>query len=202
MPGMLRVLVLLAGAGVFACDRSTPPAPSEQGGAEDRAAIELGSSRIVYVPAYSHIGSERSNATLLSVTLSVRNVDPTETVTLNQVDYYDTSGHLVRHYLRAPRPLRPLETAEYYVETFDEAGGSGANFLVYWEGPPTTHPLLTESVMIGHAGAGYLSFTSRGVELDRTRELRLPEPAEAEEPSVPAEPSEPAPPPAPVEAPE
>ncbi|MFT5460760.1 MAG: hypothetical protein ACI9K2_007280, partial [Myxococcota bacterium] len=66
-----------------------------------------------------------------------------------------------------PLHLRPLQTAEFIVENQDVVGGSGANFLVYWDGPSDAHPLLTESVQWGHLGAGYISFTSRGVELDR-----------------------------------
>lgn len=104
---------------------------------------------------------------LLSVLLSVRNVDPSATVSLSHVDYFDTSGHRVRRYLKQPRALRPLETAEFTVPTFDEKGGSGANFLIYWEGPSDAHALLTEAVMVGQIGAGYISFSSRGVELER-----------------------------------
>lgn len=124
--------------------------------------------RTVYVPAYSHLpkGGGKS-AGLLSILLSVRNVDPSAVVTLTQVDYFNTSGHRVRRYLNAPRALRPLETAEFTVDTLDEAGGSGANFLVYWVGPTEAHPLLTESVMLGHVSTGAVAFTSRGVELDR-----------------------------------
>lgn len=127
--------------------------------------------RTVYVPAYSHLPKRGTQRTLLSILLSVRNVDSSAVVTLTHVDYYDTSGHRVRRYLRKPRRLRPLETAEFSVDVLDEAGGSGANFLVYWEGPAGAHPLLTEAVMVGHLGAGYVGFTSRGVELDRRPDL-------------------------------
>lgn len=123
--------------------------------------------RTVYVPAYSHLDREGGDTILFAITLSVRNVDPSATVELTHVEYFDTSGHRVRRYLREPRALAPLETAEFTVDTFDEAGGSGANFLVYWQGPSDAHPLLTETVMIGHVGTGYVAFTSRGVELDR-----------------------------------
>ena len=128
--------------------------------------------RTVYVPAYSHIvrGGPGVRPMMLSVLLSVRNVDSSSVVTLTHVDYFDTSGHRVRRYLEAPRDLRPLETAEFLVSTADEVGGSGANFLVYWEGPSDAHSLLTETVMVGNLGAGYMAFTSRGVELDRRPE--------------------------------
>lgn len=123
--------------------------------------------RTVYVPAYSHLPASQKQARMLSVLLSVRNVDSVASVTLNHVDYFDTSGHRVRRYLAEPVELEPLETAEFSVESEDEVGGSGANFLVYWEGPSDAHPLLTEAVMWGHFGAGYVAFTSRGVELAR-----------------------------------
>lgn len=125
--------------------------------------------RTVYVPAYSHVarGTDPRKRSMLSILLSVRNVDSSADVTLTHVDYFDTSGHRVRRYLSAPRTLRPLETAEFAVDALDEAGGSGANFLVYWEGPADAHSLLTETVMIGHLGPGHVAFTSRGVELDR-----------------------------------
>ena len=124
--------------------------------------------RTVYIPAYSHLPQNvKPHRNLLSILLSVRNVDSSAVITLHHVDYFDTSGHRVRRYLKNPRKLRPLETAEFLVDTKDDTGGSGANFLVYWEGPSDAHSLLTESVMWGYLGRGYVSFTSRGVELDR-----------------------------------
>jgi hypothetical protein len=119
------------------------------------------------VPAYSHLPKGEKARALMSILLSVRNVDSAATVTLTQVDYFDTAGHRVRRYLAEPRVLRALETAEFSVASFDEAGGSGANFIVHWAGPADAHPLLTEAVMLGHLGTGYVAFTSRGLELDR-----------------------------------
>ena len=124
--------------------------------------------RTVYVPAYSYLPhGKKHERVLFSILLSVRNVDSTAVVTLTHVDYFDTSGHRVRRYLKSPKKLRPLETAEFKVETQDDTGGSGANFLVFWEGPSDAHPLLTEAVMWGYLGGGYTAFTSRGIELDR-----------------------------------
>jgi hypothetical protein len=139
------------------------------------------------VPAYSHIDREGGREILFAITLSVRNVDPSATIELTHVEYHDTSGQRVRRYLREPRRLEPLETAEFSVDTFDETGGSGANFLVYWEGPSDAHPLLTETVMIGHVGAGYVAFTSRGVELERP--LVASDPEDAPETTAPREPN-------------
>ena len=162
-------LVLVAST--IACDpTSPPPAPttSTATAAEPpREAPARGETRqrTVYVPAYSHLNKTKDKRNLYAITLSVRNIDPTSEITLSHVDYYDTSGHRVRRYVASPMKLAPLETAEFFVEMSDDVGGSGANFLVYWEGPSDAHPLLTEAIMVGHVGAGYTAFTTRGVEL-------------------------------------
>lgn len=189
---VLRILPLVLLVPAFACSgkrtEHTPPdpAPVDQTGiAEpDVEGPAVGASRLrsVYVPAYSHVlaGRDSKDQTLLSILLSVRNIDSSEEITLTHVDYYDTSGHRVRRYLDAPRTLRPLETAEFVVERRDDVGGSGANFLVFWEGPTDAHPLLTESVMVGQRGAGFVGFTSRGIELDRRPDTPEFGPAAAE----------------------
>ena len=139
--------------------------------------------RTIYVPAYSQLPfGPNQERRLFSILLSIRNVDSTAEIVLTHVDYFDTSGHRVRQYLQKPRKLRPLETVEFKVETLDDAGGSGANFLVYWEGPADAHSLLTESIMWGHTGSGYSTFTSRGVELDRRPDSTI---FKSNKPSVP-----------------
>lgn len=174
----LWTLSVAAVALVVACDKGVPDAQPDTVPADQESISEppkerppSGSTRArtVYVPAYSHLppGLDGQREPALGILLSVRNVDSVSTIRLTHVDYFDTSGHRVRRYLAEPRDLAPLETAEFSVETLDRIGGSGANFLVYWEGPADAHSLLTETVMLGHLGAGYVGFTSRGVELDR-----------------------------------
>lgn len=163
----LAVLLLACGE----APTRTPPEPVEEPDEYAPPAVEEpqgpNTRRTVYVPAYSHLDREGGNEILFAITLSVRNIDPSATIELTHVEYHDTIGRRVRRYLSEPRRLAPLETAEFTVDTFDEAGGSGANFLVYWQGPSDAHSLLTEAVMIGHVGSGYVAFSSRGVELDR-----------------------------------
>lgn len=182
----VRLLITLLCLTPVACSEQSAPAPTAAPSAPagsastvepppEPAATGETRQRTVYVPAYSHLprGAELNRQSLMAILLSVRNVDPTATITLTHVDYFDTSGHRVRRYLSAPRPLRPLETADFSVATQDDAGGSGANFLVYWEGPSDAHPLLAEAVMWARLGAGHLAFTSRGVELQRRPSSKL-----------------------------
>lgn len=125
--------------------------------------VLLSKGQTVYVPAYSHIYSgNREQAMLLTVTLSIRNVDLNNAITLNKVEYYETQGKLLRQYLDKPVTLKPLESTRYIVPQKDEAGGSGANFIVVWEAKKEVNPPIVESVMIGTQNQQGISFTSRG----------------------------------------
>lgn len=165
----LTCSLLLLGA----CDASPPSFPDMEVShveppAESSPTGEL-KLRTVYIPAYSYLPrySDAEGKRHLWILLSVRNVDSEATLTLTHVDYFNTQGERERRYLSKPRTLRPLETAEFKVEERDKTGGSGANFLVYWEGPADAHALLAEAVMYGYSGGVHFSFTSRGIELDR-----------------------------------
>ena len=127
---------------------------------------ELLTGQTVYVPCYSQIyHGIRTRPIDLTITLSVRNIDPKRAVTLAKVDFHDTSGKLVRHYLEKPARLEPLMTLEFIVGQTDNSGGSGANFVVSWAADSPANPLFVEAVMIGTTGQQGISFTSHGIPL-------------------------------------
>ncbi|MBI4804350.1 MAG: DUF3124 domain-containing protein [Desulfovibrio sp.] len=127
---------------------------------------ELISGQAVYVPCYSQIyHGIRTRPIDLTITLSVRNIDPKRSVTLTAVDFYDTAGKLVRRYLDTPVQMAPLMTREFIVGQTDTAGGSGANFIVLWSADPPANPLFVEAVMIGTTGQQGISFSSHGIAL-------------------------------------
>lgn len=181
-PALVPALVAACAVLVVGCgepgDRT--PAPDDArndgarpvAGATDRApppTTEGGDSvRAVYVPAYSHIyhGSE-GEAYQLTTTLSVRNTDPERSITLRAVRYYDTRGEIARRFLDEPRRLGPLGTVGYVVEEADTTGGSGANFIVEWSSEEPVSPPVIEAVMISTRSGRGVSFTSRGVPIER-----------------------------------
>ena len=133
---------------------------------------EIGWSKgqLVYVPAYSHIYSvHEEKPTLLTVTLSIRNIDPKNPIKIISADYYETKGKLIKNYIEKPIVLKPLETQRYVVPRKDESGGSGANFLVEWQSDKKVNPPIIESIMISTQMQRGVSFTSRG------REILIPE---------------------------
>jgi len=122
------------------------------------------SVRLLYVPAHAY-AVDQSGRTPLATTLTVHNTTFGK-ATVHSVDYYDSAGTLVRRHLEEPRELRPLEAIEFHQEADISSPESGANFLVGWTGPVGSPALLAEALMVGHQGAGRLTFTSRGVEVE------------------------------------
>lgn len=122
----------------------------------------LSSGQLLYVPVYSHIYTgDKERPFNLAVTVSIRNTDPRHSLKLSAVDYYDTKGALVRHYLDSPQTLGPLASERFVIAEKDTEGGSGANFLVRWQSDAPINPPVVESVMIGAQSGQGISFTSR-----------------------------------------
>jgi len=123
----------------------------------------LSDGQLLYVPAYSHIYcGNREQAFLLTVTLSIRNIDPKHQIKITAIDYYETQGKLLKKYLDNPLILNPFESLRYIVPEKDKSGGSGANFIVEWESKKYSNPPIIETIMIGTQSQQGISFTSRG----------------------------------------
>ncbi|MFH2059718.1 MAG: DUF3124 domain-containing protein [Pseudomonadota bacterium] len=129
--------------------------------AENR--IKTSKGQTVYVPAYSHIYiGNKGTPYLLTVTLSIRNIDLTSPITITEVGYYETQGKFLKNFITEPIELTPLASTRYIINQNDKIGGSGANFIVKWKSKETTNPPIIEAVMIGTQSQQGISFTSRG----------------------------------------
>jgi hypothetical protein len=124
-------------------------------------------SQMLYVPVYSHIYAKGGKPFLLEATLSVRNTDPNEDITIASARYYDTNGNLIKDYLEKPMRLKPLATAEFLVAQKEIEGGSGANFIVEWVSDTKVNQPVIEAVMIGIEGQTSISFVRPGVAIDK-----------------------------------
>ncbi len=125
--------------------------------------IGVSDGQTIYVPAYSHIYTGNSERPfLLTITLSIRNIDPAHQIKITLVDYYETQGRLLKKYVDAPVILNPLESLRYIIPEKDKSGGSGANFMVEWESINFVNPPIVEAIMISTKTQQGVSFTSRG----------------------------------------
>lgn len=125
--------------------------------------LQLTKGQTVYIPAYSHIYHGNKEAPLLlSVTLSIRNTDMANSLTVTAVNYHETEGSLLKEYIKESIVLGPLGTERYIVPQRDSSGGSGANFIVKWHSEKPINPPIIETVMISTQSQLGISFTSRG----------------------------------------
>ena len=123
----------------------------------------LSKGQTLYVPVYSHIYSgDREHPFYLAATLSIRNTDPKNDMTILSVNYYDSKGKMLRSYLEKQVILKPLATTRYIIKESDKSGGSGANFIVKWKSDVKINAPVIESIMIGTKTQQGISFISRG----------------------------------------
>jgi hypothetical protein len=128
-----------------------------------------GQRELVYVPIYSSIFYEDGKRTLqLAATLSIHNVDPDWPITVTRADYYNTDGTLIKKYVDKPTVLTPLQTMNLVVAKTNAAGGTGANFLVEWQGSGEANSPLVEAVMVNASSNLGIAFTSTGKVLKRS----------------------------------
>ena len=127
---------------------------------------ELSKGQRIYTPAYSHIYSgNKERPFLLTVTLSIRNIDPVHQIKITLVNYNESKGILVKQFIDKPVSLEPLESLRFVIPERDKRGGSGANFIVEWQSVrPVNRPII-EAIMIGTQSTQGVSFTSRGMEI-------------------------------------
>jgi hypothetical protein len=125
--------------------------------------VRLSKGQTVYVPVYSHIYfGDKETPYYLAVTVSIRNIDQTNPVTITEVNYYDTDGRLIKKYLEKPLQLGTNASTRFVIKESDDKGGSGANFVVAWRSDRPVNAPIIESIMIGTRNQQGISFTSRG----------------------------------------
>lgn len=116
-----------------------------------------------YVPVYSDIYNQTKNIRfLLTATLSIRNTSHTDTLIIRDIEYFNTKGEFVRHYIDHPIYLVPMATVEYVIEQKDRTGGSGANFIVVLTSKDHRVKPIVQSVMVSVSGQQGLAFTCEG----------------------------------------
>tara|TARA_R110002110_G_scaffold5970_1_gene30173 strand:- start:2303 stop:2815 length:513 start_codon:yes stop_codon:yes gene_type:complete len=165
------ILLLILGLALASCNRnqeisSVNPTNWAKRAANESVLTSLESGE-TYLSVYSQIYSQSEHKTHdLTVTVSMRNPSPVDTLYITKAEYFDNHGVSIRTYFDSPIYLAPMETAEIIIDERDKSGGTGGNFLFDWKIKPETNTPIFEAVMISTSGQQGLSFTTRGVELN------------------------------------
>ena len=143
-----------------------PALPESTASASAASLDQFGDRPVIYVPAYSHVyhGGPKTQRFQLDITLSVHNTSFQDSIRLHKIHFYNADGHLERAFLDSSVTLRPMQTYKVQLAHKDSAG-SGANFLIEWEGASQAKP-IAEAVHVGISSTVGLSFVTRGAHLD------------------------------------
>lgn len=114
--------------------------------------INLVKGQTVYVPTYSFIYcGDRARKLNVTTTLSIRNTDVSNPIRIVSVKYHNSTGTLVRDYLKDAAELGPLSSTQFLVGESDLSGGAAPSFIVRWESAKEVNEPLIEAIMIGCA---------------------------------------------------
>jgi len=120
------------------------------------------SGEIIYVPAYSSVFHEIPKPYPLTTTLNVHNIDPDNSIQLTRVEYYSTTGELIKDYLEADMEIYPFQTMQFVVEEEGTDGVTGANFIVEWVAEKQVNSPIVEALMISTKTQQGISFLTSG----------------------------------------
>ena len=126
----------------------------------------------IYVPFHSQLYQPEGfgQGLDLSGTLSIRNTSETNEIRITRVQYFNSSGKLVKKCLEGNHSiLSPLATTEFGIARKDESGGSGANFIVEWVSENPVSDPVVEAIMITFSGTHSYSFTSSGRVIEESK---------------------------------
>jgi hypothetical protein len=65
----------------------------------------------------------------LTATISISNIDPSQTIYILKGDYYNTDGEIQNSYIDKTVEIDPLKTINIVFDRMDKRGGTGANFF-------------------------------------------------------------------------
>jgi len=137
-----------------------------QGMACAQAVLSRSTGQSLYLPIYSHIWHGEVNSdrkpmkSLMSVAVSIRNTDFSNPIQVTSAAYFDTAGRKVREYVTAPKTIGPMATHELFVPLSDDAGGSGANFVIVWKAERETSQPVVEAIHAALPAGRSIAFTS------------------------------------------
>ena len=115
----------------------------------------------LFVPVFSEIPYGNRGAVIqLSATVTIRNLDSEQSITVSRVEYIDEKGQVVKRYIDAPKVLGPMVASEFFLPESDRSGGGSAGFNMEWSSVKPVRPPLVESVMLNGAYNQKIAFRS------------------------------------------
>jgi hypothetical protein len=127
-------------------------------------AAKMVKGQTVYIPSYANVisGPPMLMVMPLRANLIIHNTDPSQSITIEKIDHYDTDGKLASKYLEKPVTLKPLAATRVIVKEPKKGDeGLGANFIVQWHAEKPVNEPIIDCLMLGTLGNQGFSFSSQ-----------------------------------------
>ncbi len=133
------------------------------------AAGELSTGGTIFVPAYRSFyqiyGSTRDSYAL-TTTIVLHNIDPKQAIEVLAIDFFDSSGKLLKNLLDAPVPVKPRNSKEITIQPRKQADEDcGAHLIVRWKSSQPANAPVVEVLMVGQVLNRGISFNTQGYEV-------------------------------------
>ncbi len=115
----------------------------------------------LYMPCYTSFIAINMDYDI-KATVFIHNTDRHNAINIIKIDYYNTSGKLVKKHLQQPLKLNPLAATRINVkEPLKGEEGAGAHLIIQWQADNKVNEPLVEGVFFGAAGTRGYSYTSQ-----------------------------------------
>lgn len=132
------------------------------------AAAELSTGGTIFVPAYRSFyqiyGSTRDSYALTSTVL-LFNRDPKQAVEVLSIDFFDSSGKLLKNLIDAPLLIKPQNSKEITIQPRTQPEDCGAHLIVRWKSNQPANAPVVEVLMVGQVLNRGISFNTQGYEV-------------------------------------
>jgi len=127
--------------------------------------ISVCKGQLVYIPLYAMLDSNSNMSNLLSL----RNTSTKHSITITDIDIYDSDGKLIEEFVNENNNilLDKLASKEIEIKRDDTRAGRGGNFLIRWQSEERVNPPLLEMLNYGSKGTQGFSFSHDGVVIDQ-----------------------------------
>jgi hypothetical protein len=124
------------------------------------AEVKLVKGQTLYLPSQTSFmaGTYAFN---IRATVFIHNTDPTNTITITGIDFYNSGGKLVEKYVTQPVKLNALAATRVNVkEPLEGEDGMAAHFVIRWQSEHKVVEPLIYSWFTGVSGTRGFSFTT------------------------------------------
>ena len=124
------------------------------------AAVKLVKGQTLYLPCSTRFITANYPFNI-KATIFIYNTDPNQAITIDRLDFYNSSGKFVKKYLEHPLKLEPSAGTYMRIKNPVQGdAGAAAHFIVQWQAQTKVVQPIIRCLMLGSRGNRGYTFVS------------------------------------------